>query len=113
MQEGRYFTHERPMLAASWDVPCIKALRERPDVMIAEADLCQFGMMSKDEEGWGHAKKPTRFMTNSVEMYKTLNRKCKGEHRHVHLIDGRAKAAEVYPKKLCRAILRGTFSRLE
>ena len=77
--------------------------------MLAEADLCQFGLMSKDRDGEGFAKKPTTFMTNSLEMFKTLSRKCtKGKHRHVHLIEGRASAAQVYPGGLCRAIVLGT-----
>ena len=53
--------------------------------------------------------KPTTFLTNSLEMQKVLSKKCKkGQHRHVHLIEGRASAAQVYPKGLCRAMVKGT-----
>ena len=30
-----------------------------------------------------------------------------GGHRHVQLVGGRAKACQIYPQKLCRAMLKG------
>ena len=70
--------------------------------------FCGSGIQCKDKEGEGFAMKPTTFLTNSLEMQKTLSRKCvKGQHRHVHLMEGRASAAQVYPKGLCRAIADG------
>ena len=83
MRGGRYLVHEHPKLAVSWQVPCIQALVNDPRVVLAQADLCQFGMMSKDEHGEGFARKPTTFMTNSLEMQKILNKKCTSNHRHV------------------------------
>ena len=70
-------------------------------------------MTSTDKQGTAPAKKPTRFMTNSLEVYKVLNKKCDGKcPRHVQLMEGRAKAAAVYPKRLCRAILQGTIRQM-
>ena len=34
-----------------------------------------------------------------------MDKRCRGEHEHVHLLQGRAKAAEVYPEKMCQAIV--------
>ena len=49
-------------------------------------------------------------MTNSREMFRTLSKKCTpGSHRHVPLMEGRARDAAIYPRGLCRAILRGTI----
>ena len=54
-------------------------------------------------------EKPTMFMTHSREKYKTLARKCTpGQHRHVLRVEGRARAAAIYPRGLCSAILKGT-----
>ena len=87
----------------------MEALMKEPHVYAAKADMCQFCMKSHDAEGAGYAKKPTVFFTNSREMSKTLNRKCvPGSHRHVPLMEGRARAAAIYPKGLCKAILQGT-----
>ena len=82
MRGGRYFVHEHPKTADSWNNPHIKALRDDPRTTLAESDLRQFGLISKDKEGEGFAKKPTTFMTNSLEMAKTPRRKCPGDHRH-------------------------------
>ena len=51
IRAGRYFVHEHPRSAASWENPHIKALRDDPRTTLAEADLCQFGLLSKDKEG--------------------------------------------------------------
>ena len=74
MRCGRYFVHEHPRSATSWEDPYIKALRNDPRTVLAEADLCQFGLMSRDKDGESFAKKPTTFLTNSLEMQKSLSK---------------------------------------
>ena len=113
IRQGRHLLHEHLGAVTSWRVPCIEALSNLPEVKIARADLCMFGMRSKDQIGEAPAKKPTKFMTNSLELYKILNRKCDGScPRHVHLMEGRAKAAAIYPKKLCRAVIQGAMRQI-
>ena len=68
-------------------------------------------MQSKDTHGPGYAKKPTRFLTNSVVSARALSRRCPENHRHVHLMEGRARAAAVYPQELCRTICRATLEQ--
>ena len=45
-------------------------------------------------------------------MKNQLDKKCLGGHRHVHLLGGRAKACQVYPENLVRAILKGIRQEL-
>ena len=106
---GRYFVHEHPQTAASWAVPCMRKMVEMPEVHVVNAHMCAFGMKSKDERGEGFAKKPTKFLTNSGEMARALNRQCPGDHRHVHLMAGRARAAAIYPKELCVTVCKATM----
>ena len=114
LRGGRYFLHEHPDTATSWKVPCIERLAEMPEVLIAKADQCMFGLTSRDQLGVAPAKKPTRFMTNSPEVHKLLDKRCDGScPRHVHLMEGRAKAASIYPKKLCRTVLRGVVNQMK
>ena len=40
-------------------------------------------------------------------MKQALDKQCLGGHRHVQLMGGRAKACQVYPENLVRAILKG------
>ena len=67
-------------------------------------DQCRFGLTSIDSEGPGLVKKSTKFITNSKVLAKALSRRCKGGHRHVHLLNGRAAAARVYPQDLCKTV---------
>ena len=76
------------------------------------ADMCCFGMKSSDKEGIGLVKKPTGFLTNAECIARELSQRCVGGHRHVHLIGGKASAAEVYPYDLCCAILVGLKKQL-
>ena len=46
-------------------------------------------------------------MSNSVLMLNKLSLLCKGEHKHQHLLSGRAEAAAFYPLPLLKAILQG------
>ena len=75
--------------------------------------MCAFGMLQEDEHGVGLVKKPTGFMTNSRCIADRLKRPCEGGHRHIHLINGRAKRAEVYPDELCYEILQGLIEQMK
>eukprot|EP00973_Karenia_brevis_P015466 2115598-Karenia_brevis.AAC.1 len=71
-------------------------------------------MTTKKGEEVCPALKPTSFMTNSPCVADELNSRCENYgkpkeqwHKHISLTNGRAKAAQVYPKELCRAFCRG------
>ena len=71
-------------------------------------DQCMFGLVAKGPDGVSlPARKPTRWMCNSIFMIDALNTRCDGSHSHQHLVGGRAAAAAFYPPDLLRAILRG------
>ena len=76
MESGRYFLHEHPKTATSWREPCIESLAADPTVMRTEIDQCAYGLVSKDQEGVAPAKKPTSFLTNSIGLVNSLNKKC-------------------------------------
>ena len=58
-------------------------------------------------------KKPTRFMTNAPCIANRLGQRCSGGHKHITLVGGRAKRAEVYPEQLCREILIGLLDQMK
>ena len=49
----------------------------------------------------------------SHQLAKILENRCKGDHRHIELIGGRAKSAEVYPDELCKDILKGLTNQMK
>ena len=46
-------------------------------------------------------------MSNSPQLLQALNRQCSHDHKHLHLMSGRAAAAAFYPLPLLKAILKG------
>ena len=104
---GRFFLHEHPDQASSWDLRCIQDLLKAPGVQLVRGDMCAFGMQQEDKEGVGYIRKRTKFCTNCPEVAAELEHRCDGTHRHITLVDGRPSKAATYPPKLCAAICRG------
>ena len=99
-------------MAASWAVTFIKDLMANPMVLVTEIDQCAYGLMSEDENGRAPARKPTRFLTNSVCTARELRMECRGCKRHVQLMNGRAGPAARYPAQLCRAVCKGVRNQM-
>ena len=109
-KQGRFFLHEHPWLATSWSLNEITNLLKHDDVLRVQTHMCQFGMTSRIGgvgSELGPVLKPTGFMTNSPYIARELARLCPRDHKHVHLVGGRAAEAAIYPEKLCVAICRG------
>ena len=109
LDEGRYFLHEHPRTARSWQEKCMQSIINHPLVVRTEIDQCAYGLRSRDSQGEAPAKKPTSFLTNSAGLRDAVGKRCSGFCRHVQLVDGRASAAQIYPQELCRAVTRGIF----
>ena len=117
-REGRYFLHEHPDGASSWQEDCVHRLLKRQGVIRVAGDQCRYGLKSHDGQREGPARKRTGFMTNAPCIAKRLNIKCPNNnsyrpHDHVQLINGRAAAAQVYPPTLCMAVCRGLMEQIE
>ena len=71
----------------------VKKLEEKTGVYLVKADQCMYGLTTWGDDGVTEvaAKKPTKFLTNSIEIGKQIQRRCKGDHEHQELINGRAK----------------------
>ena len=114
LRHGYHFLHEHPWSAKSWMIPEIQELLQKPNVELVETHLCRFGMQShwESKEGdKGLAKKPTGFMTSAPRVAEKLAKRCTGGHEHVHLMGGRAAAAQIYPDPLCHAIAEGVLEQ--
>ena len=60
-RNGRYFLHEHPEGAGSWDEPIMKKFMKRVGVQKVVGDQCQYGLKSTDEQGIAPARKRTGF----------------------------------------------------
>ena len=123
LEGNRYFLHEHPLHASSWTVPAIEAIWKRPGVQRVHGDQCQFGAEVRDGPATGQpVKKPSGFLTNSACIAASLNKQCKGTGgwcsrprggKH-ELCSGKVAAgAQVYPRGLCRAVLKGITDQLK
>ena len=112
IDNGRYFLHEHPSGAWSWKLPDVDKLMRIPGVMHRTGHMCPHGMTSVDAQGEDLVLKPTRWMSNSAALLDEVAKRCAGGHRHVQLVNGRARAAAIYPQRLCYAILRGLRQQL-
>ena len=100
------------MSASSWQLPSVEKIMSAYGVIITYVNMCACSMTASDEDGVGYVAKPTKFMTNSPAIAEKLASQCsnktrEGKHRHVHLVNGRARKAQVYPPALCKAICEG------
>ena len=103
----RGFVFEHPRTATSWEVDAVKRLAQEAGVYTSVFDMCRFGMTAEDAEGEGLVRKSTHILTNVEAIAEVLSVRCEGGHRHVHLRSGKAKAAQIYPVKMCEAIFKG------
>ena len=110
--QGRYFVHEHPQGAGSWQEAVIIETQRHTGADILTIDQCCYGLTSVNTEGEVlPAMKPTKIMTNCPGMRTTLYKRCSDlevKHRHTRLEGGkRTKAAQVYPAELVKMIIDG------
>ena len=107
---GRLFLFEHPAGASSWESDMFEQLGSLQGVFRTTFDFCTLGMQVKDKRGKAvaPAKKKTRVMTNSHAVHTLLREaRCRGDHWHMALVDGKAGPCQEYPKKFCRVIVEG------
>ena len=62
---GRYFVHEHPLGASSWQENCITLLVRKIGARMTNLDQCMFGLTTTTPTGERMpAKKPTRLLSN-------------------------------------------------
>ena len=85
-----------------------------PDVIEVNSNMCQFGMKTKYEGKVGLVSKATKYLTNSPEVAKRLDKRCSQECKesqlHLPIWGARAKEAQCYPMELCKAVTAGILA---
>lgn len=117
-REGRYFLHEHPQNAKSWQERKVKKFMENNGAQKVTGDQCMYGLKTRQGDHVGPARKSTIFMTNSPCIAQSLSRRCPNTtntmiHQHIRLEGGRTRAAQIYPPELCKAICEGFKAQLE
>ena len=119
ISRGKFFLHEHPATASSWDLLIICELAEHPGVTIVTGDMCRWGMHLPEESGNQGTeqsvlvKKPTKWMTNCPALASILGVRCTGGHEHSKL-EGSKRTAQAsrYPTALVQGIVN-TIKRVK
>ena len=86
----------------------LRLLRIR-DVKCVTSDECQYGLLTPVTQGnMVPAKKQTKWASSSPQMLDRLNKRCTKDHRHRHLVGGRARNAAFYTPELITRGMRDT-----
>ena len=118
IERGRYFPHEHPWPAKSWAEEEMQDLMSDPSVETVKGPMCKWDMVREDEQGVAYIRKHTGWTTNCPRLARILEGECTnvtGEapwHRHIQLINNKARWARVYPPKLVAAVLRGLVEQM-
>ena len=116
---GRYFLHEHPAYASSWQTDVMESIMKDDGVIKVTCDQCMYGFA---DDGGAPVKKPTSFMTNAPELARELNARCNGRGglcgrpeggTHAQCRGRTARMAAIDHFKLCRAILVGFRNQLK
>ena len=96
----------------------MQRLMNKIGVQRVVGDQCQYGLKSRDQWGAAPSRKRTGFLTNSVRIARRLDKRCPNKfgyriHRHVARTNGRPKAAQVHPDKLCKEICLGIQEQMQ
>ena len=110
-RHGGDYLLEHPKTSKAWSLECVDRLWQLEDTVAVTFHTCAFGMEAEDLWGRGRVLKPTMVMTSSPSIAQCLDVQCAGGHRHVHLVNGRAKKAAEYPPGMSDAILKGLAIR--
>ena len=112
MSHRRHFLCENPRQSNLWSLPVWKAVMQDVRISIAYVDQCMFGLCSSDNK---LHKKPTAFVASHYALVNLLRRKCDGSHQHDQIAGSlhgisKAKFAQVWPARLCEAIIQGIIN---
>ena len=84
-KNGRYFLHEHPAYATSWQTDMVQSLMQEEGILKSTCDQCVYGCESEDGSP---VKKPTSFMTNSSKLVRELSARCGGRGGHCSRLEG-------------------------
>ena len=122
LENGRYFLHEHPACATSWQLKSVESLMQASEVGRVVGDQCQYGSQVLRGPAKGQpVRKPTGFMSNSPEVLRALSKKGSGRGglctrpsggRHATCSGTVAADAAIYLRKLCQAMLAGIAAQL-
>ena len=116
LEGRRHFVHEHPEKSSAWEMLELTEFLMHPEIGSVVLHMCGFGLVAEDKKVEALVEKGTRVMSSLGEVLKPVDRRCSSEvgqdpRRHVHLIQGRAGQAQVYPRLSGEQLCEGVAAR--
>ena len=108
--EGCHFLLENPWGTEFWEQDELRPVLELPGVQLRKGSMCNFGLRG------GHGqllRKDTGWASDLEEILTEIAIPCPGNHEHELCLGSNAKRAQIYTKKLARAVVKGLLHALQ
>ncbi len=120
LEAGRYFLHEHPRWATSWNLPDVEGMLKIPNVQMVQGDQCQYGaQVRRGQHSGAPVMKPHVQLALSASgpvqaMFRVPGSLLQTQWRKARHVRGKITADMAkYPRELCRAVLKGTTNQLK
>jgi len=111
IHHSRKCVFEHPDSASSWDTEALCFISSLPGVFHIVVDLCRFGLRV---QGGELNQKPTAFLTNDAHTAAEITGRLFTRRRqHMRLENRRPQLAQIYPRLLVKALVRGLRASIE
>ena len=104
-----HFLLENPWGTEFWEQDALQPILQLPDAQLQKGSMCNFGLRGR--EGY-LLKKDTGWCSDLAAVLKEVAVPCPGQHQHEECLGGNAKRAQIYTKKLARAVVKGLLAEL-
>ena len=117
-REGRFFLHEHPQAAKSWNEVCVRRLLVKNGVQRVIGDQRAYGFKTWQEETMLASPQKNEFHDECSRIAPALRQRGPNSnewqyHKHIRLEGGRTRVAQIQPVDLCRFILQSFKEQME
>ena len=106
LEEGRDIVFEHPATSDMWKEDLMmQFLAPEMRMSMVDLDMCVYNLRAKSDGGL--IKKPTTLMCSQPAMAQHVAKRCDGSHHHTPAAGKNTRAAGVYTKEFCKAIVAG------
>ena len=108
--QGCHFLLENPWGAEFWEQPELQPVLQLPGVQLKKGSMCNFGLRGGNGQ---LLRKDTGWASDLTELLDEIAIPCPGNHDHELCLGSNARRAQIYTKKLARAVVKGLLSALQ
>ncbi len=102
---GNEVMFEHPKYSDMWTDPSMQSFMECEHVVAADLDMCRYDLRAVTDGG--RLRKPTKVVATNPNLVKELTRTCHGGHEHTPTEGRNTKAAGIYTRTFCKAVIEG------